>query len=156
MRRATRTRRFWGSRVFRGASVATALSLALFLVLQPVGSQAGTTRLRLDPEVLSGRIAQFLLGESELTPASGGTLAPSAATFGTDIRLSDEHLPRQLISQTEPAITASPANGQNLVAGFHDLFPRTQDFVCRTAFTDDGGRNWHLGGATPLQAQGNF
>jgi len=50
----------------------------------------------------------------------------------------------------------SPANPGTLVAGFHDLFPKTQDFVCRIAFTADGGTSWTLAGAAPLQNSGDF
>ena len=31
-----------------------------------------------------------------------------------------------------------------------------RDFACRFAFSNNGGDDWQLGGATPLQAQGNF
>ena len=88
-------------------SLSTAASLALVLSLYPAlsGSAATKPQLRLDPEVLSGRVAQYLLGESELF--SGSSASPAAAaTFGTDIQVSDEHLPKQLISQTEPTIAA--------------------------------------------------
>jgi hypothetical protein len=100
---------------------------------------------------LSGRIAEYLLAEPELSAGSPAT----GARFGANIRLSDEHFERRLISQTEPTIAASP-NGNNLVAGFHDLYPKTQDFVCRFAFTTDQGASWTLGEATPLQTSGNF
>ncbi len=129
---------------------AAAAALALLVLPAPARSQTAT--LRLDPESLSGRIAQYLLGESEVQLRS----ARQAAEFGTNTRLSDEHFTRRLISQTEPAIAVSPANGDNLVAGFHDLWPGIQDNVCRVSFTTDGGAAWTLGGATPLQAEGNF
>jgi hypothetical protein len=136
-------------RTARPLAVAAA-ALALLIVSAPARSQTAT--LRLDPESLSGRIAQYLLGESEHQLRS----ARQAAEFGTNTRLSDEHFSRRLISQTEPAIALSPADPGNLVAGFHDLFPRLQDSVCRVSFTTDGGTTWTLGGATPLQAEGNF
>jgi hypothetical protein len=122
------------------------------VLFSPAPAGSGTATLRIDPEALSGRIAQYLLGETEVTPGSSA----GGVRFGENIRLSDEHFAGQLISQTEPTIAVNPANGQNLVAGFHDVFPKTQDFVCRFAFTRDKGASWTLGGATPLQANGNF
>ena len=121
------------------------------VLFAPTPASAGGSTLRIDPEALSGRIAQYLLGEPESEAGSA-----VAATFGLNIPLSDEHIPRRLISQTEPTIAVNPAKPQNLVAGFHDLFPKTQDFVCRIAFTVDGGATWNLGGSTPLQTSGNF
>ncbi len=87
-----------------------------------------------------------------------GTVTGSgeAVSFGPNIMLSDEHFPGRVISQTEPTIAVSPRDPDNLVAGFHDRFPRLQDFVCRFAFTIDGGKTWNLGGATPLQLATNF
>src|SRR2546425_2334950 len=131
-----------------GVFVFSVLVLVLFA---PPAVQAGSPVFRIDPEALSGRIAQYLLGEPE---AQAGLTA--AASFGTNIQISDEHIPGRLISQTEPTIAVNPANDQNLVAGFHDLFPKTQDFVCRVAFTMDGGSTWNLGGATPLENSGDF
>ena len=122
------------------------------VLLSPTPAGSGTATLRIDPEALSGRIAQYLLAEPELTQGA----STAGIEFGANIRLSDEHFDRRLISQTEPTIAANPGNGRNLVAGFHDLFPKTQDFVCRFAFTADKGRSWSLGGATPLQTNGNF
>ena len=124
----------------------------LLLLLFPAPVRSGTATLRIDPEALSGRIAQYLLGEAETESGSPQADVP----FGSNIRLSDEHFAKRLISQTEPAIAVNPANGSNLVAGFHDLFPHTQDFVCRFTFTTDGGTSWTLGGSTPLQTSGNF
>src|SRR5207249_1456641 len=66
------------------------------------------------------------------------------------------HFTKRIISQTEPFVAVNAANDQNFVAGFHDLWPKTQDFSCRFAFSSDGGENWQLGGAVPLQTQGNF
>ena len=129
------------------------MSLVLIGVLfAPTPARAAAPTLRLDPEVLSGRYAQYLLGESEIEVGT----AAGGVKFGTNTRLSDEHIAGRLISQTEPAIAANPANSKNLVAGFHDLFPTGHDFVCRIAFTSDAGVTWTLGGATPLQASGNF
>jgi hypothetical protein len=134
------------------ARVAVAAVLVVPMLVFPSSTASGGGTLRIDPEVLSGRIAQFFLGETENT---AGTV-PGGFKFGTNIRLSDEHIPRRLISQTEPAVAASPANPLNLVAGFHDLFPKTQDFVCRFVSTTNGGASCILGGATPLQTSGNF
>ena len=125
---------------------------ALLLLLFPAPVRSGTATLRIDPEALSGRIAQYLLGEAEI----GSGTAPVGLQFGANLRLSDEHFTRRLISQTEPAIAVNPANGSNLVAGFHDLFPHTQDFVCRFTSTINGGTSWTLGGSTPLRTSGNF
>jgi hypothetical protein len=137
-------------RRLRGALVAT---FSISMLLLPIGTtaDAGTGTLRIDPEALSGRIAQYLLAEPELSTGS----PVRGVQFGPNIRLSDEHFAGRLISQTEPSIAAGP-NGTHMVAGFHDLFPKTQDFVCRFAFTNDQGVSWSLGGATPLQANGNF
>ncbi len=129
-----------------------ALATALVALLVPVPARSGTSTLRIDPEALSGRITQYLLGESEIESGS----SKSGAQFGANVRLSDEHFARQLISQTEPSIAVSPANPGTLVAGFHDLFPKTQDFVCRIAFTADGGTSWTLAGAAPLENSGDF
>ncbi len=107
---------------------------------------------RIDPEALSGRYAQYLLGESEIESGASAM----GVTFGANIMLSDEHIAGRRISQTEPAIAVSPADSKNLVAGFHDLWPTAHDFVCRIAFTSDGGVNWDLGGAVPLEASGDF
>ena len=130
--------------------VAILFATAFPVLFSPAVARSGTATLRIDPEALSGRITQYLLGEPELASGSAGS-----PLFGSNIRLSDEHFTRRLISQTEPAIAAAP-NGQDVVAGFHDLWPKTQDFVCRIAFTRDGGATWNLGGATPLQTSGNF
>lgn len=140
-------------RRLRGRRMSLVIALGLGALLIPVGPGAGggNATLRIDPEALSGRIAQYLLAESEIGPGSPA----KGVQFGNNIRLSDEHFQGQLISQTEPSIAASP-NGLDLVAGFHDLFPKKQDFVCRFAFTNDQGASWTLGGATPLQANGNF
>lgn len=129
--------------------------LAIILSVKALPGQAAQGsggNLRIDPEALSGRITQYLLGEAEFNTAKG----PGGVTFGPNIRISDEHLARRLISQTEPTIAASHMDGNILAAGFHDLYPNTNDFVCRIAFTSDGGQTWNLGGATPLQSQGNF
>jgi hypothetical protein len=134
----------------RAALVAIVSAALLPILFSPATARSGTATLRIDPEALSGRIAQYLLGESELTSGPAGS-----ALFGPNIRLSDEHFAKSLISQTEPTVAAAP-NGQDVVAGFHDLYPKTQDFVCRIAVTNDGGATWHLGGATPLQTSGNF
>src|SRR5712692_1613369 len=128
------------------------LAAALAAFLAPIPARSGTSTFRIDPEALSGRITQFLEGESEV--ATGTSQA--GVKFGNNIMLSDEHFANRLISQTEPSIAVNPANPNNLVAGFHDLFPKTQDFVCRFTFTTDGGSNWTRGGATPLQTSGNF
>ncbi len=131
---------------------AIAVGLILIVVLfAPTPASAGGATLRIDPEALSGRITQYLLGE----PESDAGTAPTAA-FGPNIQISDEHIPRRLISQTEPTIAVNPANPQNLVAGFHDLFPKTQDFACRVAFSMDAGVTWTLGGVTPLETSGDF
>src|SRR5712691_11451637 len=130
--------------------VVLAAALAAFLV--PIPARSGTSTFRIDPEALSGRITQFLEGETEVTTGT----SQAGVQFGTNIRLSDEHFATRLISQTEPSIAVSPANPGNLVAGFHDLFPKTQDFVCRIAFTADGGTSWTLAGAAPLQVSGDF
>ncbi len=128
------------------------VSMILIVVLfAPAPASAGTATLRIDPEALSGRVAQYLLGEPESEMGATG-----AAVFGPNIQISDEHISGRLISQTEPTIAVNPANPQNLVAGFHDLFPKTQDFVCRVAFTIDGGSAWKLAGATPLETSGDF
>src|SRR5919204_3953423 len=95
----------------RQAALVAIVFAAVFPVLfAPGTARSGTGTLRIDPEALSGRIAQYLLGESEL--ASG---APGSALFGTNVRLSDEHFANRLISQTEPAIAAAP-NGRDVVA----------------------------------------
>jgi hypothetical protein len=132
--------------------VATAVAVGLVVLFATPPAGAKARRLRIDPEALSGRIAQYLLGESEL---STRTSSSPQVSFGTNVRLSDEHFRKRIISQTEPSVAASP-DGQTLVAGFHDLWPKTQDFVCRFAFSNNGGDDWQLGGATPLQAEGNF
>ncbi|HET7011309.1 MAG TPA: sialidase family protein [Anaerolineales bacterium] len=134
------------------ASARILLVALVIALLTPAPALSGSSTLRIDPEALSGRIAQYLLGETESESGS----SKAGVVFGENTRLSDEHIPRRLISQTEPAIAVNPADGQNLVAGFHDLFPKTQDFVCRFAFTADGGQTWNLGGAAPLQTSGNF
>lgn len=134
-------------------ALVTVVCLSLLTVLfQPGPARAGTATLRIDPEALSGRITQYLLAESEIEDGA----ATAGVQFGTNIRLSDEHFATRLISQTEPTIAVNPKNGKNLVAGFHDLWPKTQDFICRIAFTTDGGKTWNLGGSTPLQNSGNF
>jgi hypothetical protein len=128
------------------------LAAALAAFLAPIPARSGTSTFRIDPEALSGRITQFLEGESEVTTGT----SQAGVKFGNNIMLSDEHFANRLISQTEPSIAVNPANPNNLVAGFHDLFPKTQDFVCRFTFTTDAGSNWTRGGATPLQTSGNF
>ena len=130
--------------------VVLAAALAAFLV--PIPARSGTSTLRIDPEALSGRITQFLEGETEVATGTSQV----GVQFGTNIRLSDEHFANRLISQTEPSIAVSPANQNNLVAGFHDLFPNTQSFVCRITSSNNGGGSWTLGGAVPLQSSGNF
>lgn len=131
--------------------VAASAAVVVFL-LWPATSRSASSTFRLDPEALSGRIAQFLLAEPEAEAGS----ATKGVRFGANVRLSDEHIAGRLIGQTEPTIAVSPANPANLVAGFHDLFPTKNDFVCRIAFTSDGGASWSLGGAVPLQTSGNF
>ena len=128
------------------------LAAALAALLAPIPARSGTSTFRIDPEALSGRIAQFLEGESEVATGTSQVGVP----FGANIRLSDEHFANRLISQTEPTIAVSPANTKNLVAGFHDLFPNTQSFVCRITSSNNGGVSWTLGGAVPLQSSGNF
>jgi len=128
------------------------LAAALAALLAPIPARSGTSTFRIDPEALSGRIAQFLEGESEVATGTSQVGVP----FGANIRLSDEHFANRLISQTEPTIAVSPANTKNLVAGFHDLFPNTQSFVCRITSSNNGGGSWTLGGAVPLQSSGNF
>ncbi len=137
---------------FRGTLVILVCLSLVTVLFASSPARGGTATLRIDPEALSGRITQYLLGESEIDSGS----SERGVEFGTNIRLSDEHFARRLISQTEPTIAVSPDNPKNLVAGFHDLFPKTQDFVCRFAFTLDGGKHWTLGGAAPLQVNGNF
>ncbi len=143
----------WEMKRISAACLLVVSAVVLTLATVPSPALAGGSTLRIDPEALSGRITQYLLGESEVEPESG---SGGKVVFGANVRLSDEHIPNRRISQTEPTITANPANPMNLVAGFHDLFPKTQDFVCRVAFTLDGGATWNLGGATPLQNNGNF
>jgi hypothetical protein len=137
----------------RAISVGAAAAAAAILLL-PAPARSESTKLRLDPEVLSGRLAQYLLGETEVEslPARSGGLAQ----FPGNIQLSDEHFAGRLISQTEPSIAANPANPANLVAGFHDLYPTVHDFVCRYTVTFDGGATWSLAAAGPLTAQGHF
>ncbi len=137
--------------VFGALGIASSAAV-LVLVLWPVTSRSASSTFRLDPEALSGRITQFLLAEPEIQTGS----ATKGIQFGANVRLSDEHIAGQLISQTEPSIAVSPANPADLVAGFHDLFPTKNDFACRIAFTSDGGTSWSLGGAVPLQTSGNF
>src|SRR5919109_5168488 len=96
-----------------------AFSCTLALVAAPSRAYSDGGTFRIDPEALSGRIAQYLLGEPE---SQTGT-STGGVTFGPNIRLSDEHIARRLISQTEPSIAMAP-NGSDAVAGFHDLLPR--------------------------------
>ena len=138
-------------RALRSVSAVVVVSVLVLVLFAPPAVRAGSPVFRIDPEALSGRIAQYMLGEPESQAGSA-----TGASFGTNIQISDEHIAGRLISQTEPAIAVNPANNQNLVAGFHDLFPKTQDFVCRVAFTMDGGSTWNLGGATPLENSGDF
>ena len=125
-------------RVVRRIAAFSLVTLTVLLSRTP--ARSGTATLRIDPEALSGRIAQYLLGELESEEGS----SKAGVEFGPNIRLSDEHLAKRLISQTEPTIAVNPGDSRNLVAGFHDLFPRTQDFVCRIAFISDGGQTWNL------------
>ncbi len=138
----------------RRALVFLAAATAAVILLPPAPARSESSTLRLDPEVLSGRVAQYLLGEVEVEtrPARRGGMAQ----FPGNIQLSGEHFSGLLISQTEPSIAANPANPANLVAAFHDLFPTTHDFVCRFTASFDGGATWMLGTVAPLQAAGNF
>ncbi|MGQ0797503.1 MAG: hypothetical protein ACT4OI_06555, partial [Methanobacteriota archaeon] len=92
--------------------------VVLTLVSVPSPAVAGGSTLRIDPEALSGRITQYLLGESEIESAASSS-GGGKVVFGANVRLSDEHIPTRVISQTEPTIAVNPANADNLAAGFH-------------------------------------
>ncbi len=120
----------------------------LTVLFAPGHARAASVTLRFDSDIRPD------ISGADDAGSSGATV--TGATFGLNIMVSDEHFPGLVISQTEPTIAVSPADHANLVAGFHDRFPRFQDFVCRFAFTLDAGKTWNLGGATSLQQQTNF
>ena len=91
--------------------------------------------------------------------AQRSTVAPSPPVNPPITRVEDarkrKHLMlgfklREHVHHRNPPFIRKDQSNAHQVAGFHDLFPRTQDFVCRFAFTTNAGASWTLGAATPL------
>ncbi len=82
-------------------------------------------------------------------PADPG---PVAVSFGPNVMLSD----RFNKDAEEPTIGSSPANPNNLVAGWFEPGHPGQNTGCRAAFTLDGGLTWSLGGLMPLKYNNCF
>ncbi len=102
--------------------------------------------------MLSGAIA-FKLEGGSFTAVSDPSLGGGQpnTSFGKDVNLSEDPPAAVIVAQTEPAITVSPVDRDNLVAGFHDPFthPERLGEIISCAFTTsfDGGRTWTKFGA---------
>ena len=80
-----------------------------------------------------------------------GGMSSTTATFGPNIRLTGfDQSYVNAVNQREPAIAANPRDPNNLVTGFFDRYPTTQDPICGVSYSTDGGRTWNPGGATPV------
>jgi len=76
-------------------------------------------------------------------PAHAAPRRTRTVTFAADVRIG-------AVPTFEPAMTANPAVPGNLVAGFFDN-PRGSEFLCRVAWTADGGSTWNPAGPAPLE-----
>ncbi len=129
--------------IVRQATLLTLLTLSVLLSVAVVPVH----RVRaLDQtwDFASGPTWFLLNGGSFQAPAGqtdGGGGQPNTV-FGPNVRLSTDPPALIVVAQTEPTITISPVDGNNIVAGFHDPLNNGQDIACAFSTSFDGGSTY--------------
>lgn len=135
---------------FRKTAVVLVLLVTILLLASPTTIEKAHAVKGINK--LSGAIA-FKLEGGSFTAVSSPSLGGGQpnTSFDKDINLSEDPPAAVIIAQTEPAISVSPVDRDNLVVGFHDPFthPERPGEIISCAFTTsfDGGRTWTKFGA---------